>query len=168
MERVLTLAQSSAQQLVAFWALTGELPGLIDTLELTQVTRVAALVYVCRAMEGEGGEQRLRSQHSCFNQETEGKLLINARKKEQLFFSDQSTATLMTVQRQTDRQTDVSSHHCRQSHQAQARSPGHSDRGRYRRCYNTAADRGRPCHTHSHLEGGGEGEVYQYISQYIF
>lgn len=45
---VLTLAQSGAEQLVSFWAHAGELPWFVDTLELTQVAGVAALIDVCQ------------------------------------------------------------------------------------------------------------------------
>lgn len=40
------LAKPSAQQLVSFWALAGEPPWFVDTLELTEVAGVAALIYV--------------------------------------------------------------------------------------------------------------------------
>lgn len=43
---VLTLAHSGAEQLVSVWAHTGELPWFVDTLELAQVTGVAALIDV--------------------------------------------------------------------------------------------------------------------------
>lgn len=43
----LTLAEPAALQLVALWTHAGELPGLVDTLELAQVAGVAALVDVC-------------------------------------------------------------------------------------------------------------------------
>lgn len=43
---VYVLAHSGAQQLVSFWAHTGELPWFVDTLELAQVAGVAALIDV--------------------------------------------------------------------------------------------------------------------------
>lgn len=51
----------------------------------------------------------------------------------------------------TDNEETVS-YHYRQSHQAPVHNPGHSDKGRYRRCCNTSENRGRPCHIHSHLK----------------
>lgn len=44
----LTLAQTSPQELVAFWTDTRELARFVYTLVLAKVTGVAAFVYVCR------------------------------------------------------------------------------------------------------------------------
>lgn len=43
----LTLAETSPEELVAFWADTWKFARLIYTLVLTKITRETALIYVC-------------------------------------------------------------------------------------------------------------------------
>lgn len=132
---MLTLAQPGAKQLVSFWAHTGELPWFVDTLVLAQVTGVAALIDVCQVTSP--------SFINCSQLKVE---------------QEQRTEQIgITEALQTDRQTEWVSYRYKQSHQAPAHSPGHSDTGRCRTCCNTSESRGHPYHIHSHLKGGKVG-----------
>lgn len=121
---VLTLAQSSAQQLVSLWANTRELAGFVDTLELAEVTGIAALVNVCQVTF------RIYSL-----------LIISADSKHTQFPAERHAWIILHI-----------SYRYKQSRQAPARSPARIDRGRCRMCCNTSESREPPCHTHSHLQ----------------
>lgn len=120
--QMLTLAETSPKELVAFWADTWEFARLVYTLVLTKVTRETALVYVC------------------------------VKNKEDSIGGGLNRYAVYMTQKICAWAASCISHLCRWIRLAPARNPAHSGKGKCHRCYNTSDYRGRPCCTRPRLK----------------